>query len=78
MNKPLFFVVDVINKIALVCILISSVCMIEEIFKYIFQPENTTYAFFFHLYGFLISNLVALVMPQVKEYVISLGKFDEK
>jgi len=78
MNNYLVFFINVMERLALVCLAISSICMIEEIFKYLFQPENTSYAFFFHLYGFIISNLILLVMPQVKQYFSTLEDNDEK
>ena len=71
MNKSMVFFMDVIERIAIVFIILSSVCMIECGFLYIFDYEKfNPFALCFHFYGFIVGNLVALVSPQVKKYLM--------
>lgn len=78
MNKSLVFFMAIVERIALVCLIISSVCLIESVFKYIFDYENFNIKSLFHLYGFIVANLVLLVSPQIKDYLLYLEKPDEK
>ena len=78
MNKSLVFFMAIVERIALICLIVSSVCLIESAFKYIFDYENFNIKSLFHLYGFIVANLVLLVSPQIKDYILYLEKPDKK
>jgi hypothetical protein len=71
MNKSLVFFMDVLERLSIVFIIISSVCIIELGFTYIFNYEKfNAFNLLFHLYGFIVGNLVCLFSPQVKKYLM--------